>query len=163
MTNATKLCKITAKRSEDSEGGDCNAADVGSNRNRSGRSQGNRHRLAGTLPYTGTDISLRTKDVNTLKRIFKGLTALAICGALNFGLTTEAQAADAEFINSNGTEYNEVSKRHRLPPPPDYWDDDDWDDDRYRQPPPPPPPRYGAPPPGWGTPPPPPPPPPPHW
>ena len=117
-------------------------------------------------------MSLRTKDVITLKKIVKGLTAMAICGALNFGLTTEVQAADAEFINSNTTEYNEVSRRrHWPPPPPDYWDDDDWDDDdRYRQPPPPPPPHYGSrtpdyrqppppPPPGWGVQPPPPPPP----
>lgn len=93
-----------------------------------------------------------------MKKLFKGLTALAICGALNFGLTTETQAADVEFIDSNATEYNEVSRRHHWPR--DEWDD--WDDDdrhhRYKQPPPPP--RYGAPTPDYRQPPPPPPPPP---
>jgi len=57
-----------------------------------------------------------------MKRILKGLTALIICGALNFGLTTDAQAAELES--------QEVSRHHHHRPPPHYE----------------PPPRHGA----WG-------------
>ena len=79
-----------------------------------------------------------------MKKIFKGLAALAICGALNFGLTTDAQAAEIDLINSSGTEYQELygPPPPPPPPPPRYYDD--------FPPPPPPPPRHhhhGPPPP----------------
>ncbi len=87
-----------------------------------------------------------------MKKILKGLVALMICGALNFGLTNDAQAAEENSsIDLNGSESQEISRRHhpdyypppppredrwghRPPPPPhgDYWDN-----------PPPPPPRHG--------------------
>ena len=100
-----------------------------------------------------------------MKKILKGLTALLICGALNFGLTTDAQATEI-----NGTESKEFASHHRYDPPPrgdhwgrrpppprhgDYWDDfpppprhgDHWGDYQpprrgHRPPPPPPPQRW---------------------
>ena len=56
-----------------------------------------------------------------MKRILKGLTALMICGALNFGLTTDAQAAELDSsIDMSGIESQEVARHHHYPPPPDY-------------------------------------------
>ena len=96
-----------------------------------------------------------------MKRIAKGLAAMAICGALNFGLTTDALAADFESIRPSDAEYQDVYKPsrryrddYRMPPPPP-------PPNMRRTPPPPPPPPpqgWGAPtlPPGGGAPPPPP-------
>ena len=76
-----------------------------------------------------------------MKKFLKGLTALLICGALNFGLTLDAQATEI-----NGTESQKLASHHRYDPPPrgDHWG---------RRPPPPrhgdywgdypPPPRHG--------------------
>lgn len=93
-----------------------------------------------------------------MKSLLKGAIIIAVCGALNFGLTNDAQAADIDFAtDSNGTEYQEIYGEppghrpppdyghhrhrphhpgyahpgHRPPPPPDFWGD------------PPPPPRHG--------------------
>ena len=87
-----------------------------------------------------------------MKKIAKGLAALTICGALNFGLTTDALAADVELINPGEAEYQDVyrpSRRYRddyrMPPPPRY--DRHRDRDRHRTEPPP---GWGAPPPNRG-------------
>lgn len=100
-----------------------------------------------------------------MKKIAKGLAALTICGALNFGLTGDAFAADVELINPSEAEYQDVyrpSRRYRddyrIPPPPRY--DKHRDRDRHRMAPPPPPGWGAPPPPGHGAPPPPMPPPP---
>ena len=94
-----------------------------------------------------------------MKSLLKGAIVIAVCGALNFGLTNDAQAADIDFATDlNGTEYQEIHGAppghrppppgyghhehrphhpgydhpgHRPPPPPDFWGD------------PPPPPRHG--------------------
>lgn len=55
-----------------------------------------------------------------LKKILKGLTALVICGALNFGLTNDAQAAEFNSLTDpGGTEYQELARSsgHESPPP----------------------------------------------
>lgn len=92
-----------------------------------------------------------------MKTIAKGLAVLTICGALNFGLTADALAADVELINPSDAEYQYVYRPprryrddYRMPTPPRY----DRHRDRIASPPPSPPP------PGWGASPPPMPPPP---
>ena len=87
-----------------------------------------------------------------MKKIAKGLAALTICGALNFGLTGDALAADVELINPSEAEYQDVYRPprryrddYRMPPPPRY--DRHRDRDRMA---PPPPPGWGAPPPNRG-------------
>ncbi|MBR2519122.1 MAG: hypothetical protein IKE46_04965 [Selenomonadaceae bacterium] len=83
-----------------------------------------------------------------MKKIFAGLTALAICGALNFGLMNDAQAAVLD--SSTGLKGIELSEMALLPPPPPpahhhqlppnpY--DDDWSHGHVPPPPPPPPPH----------------------
>ena len=66
-------------------------------------------------------------EVNPMKNFVKGLAVLNVCGALNFGLTTEAQAADVTLNNPNDAKYSQIqrtSHRYRddygMPPPPDY-------------------------------------------
>ena len=93
-----------------------------------------------------------------MKKILKGLTALAICGALNIGLTTDAQAAEKDFSTElSGTESQEFVGHHPRygppPPPPDYGPPPRHDN--WRHDPPPrhdywrndPPPRHDPPPP----------------
>ena len=52
-----------------------------------------------------------------MKKFLSGLTALAICGALNFGLTTDAQAAELNSAIINATEYQKLASPHKPPPP----------------------------------------------
>ena len=60
-----------------------------------------------------------------MKNFWKGLAALAVCGVLNFGLTTDAQVAEIDLINSSGMDYQELNgppPPPPPPPPPDYYD-----------------------------------------
>ena len=103
-----------------------------------------------------------------MKKITKSLAALAICGALNFGLTGDALAADVELVNPSEAEYQDVyrpSRRYRDDEyrrhyPPGWGAPAPSRRSRHRITPAPPPPGWGAPPPGRGATPPPMPPPP---
>lgn len=53
-----------------------------------------------------------------MKNFWKGLAALAVCGVLNFGLTTDAQVAEIDSINSSGIDYQELNGPPPPPPPP---------------------------------------------
>lgn len=128
MTNKKKLCRMTAtKDTKNFYRRDWNAADIGTNWGRCECSSGDCRRLA--CDIFNQRISL--KEVIPVKAILKSLIALMICGALNFGLTTDAQAADLDSIDMSAIQSQDVSRHHHhRPPPHDYG----------------PPPRHGA----WG-------------
>ena len=129
MTNEKKLCRMTATKDKKNFcRRDWNAADIGTNWGRCECSSGDCRRLACNI----FNQRIGLKEVIPVKAILKGLTALMICGALNFGLTTDAQAADLNSIDMSAIQSQDVSRHHhhRPPPPHDYG----------------PPPRHGA----WG-------------
>ena len=73
-----------------------------------------------------------------MRKLWTGLTVGAMCIALNFGLTSNAQAAELEVGDSSESAYQDMYGPP--PPPPDYYDDyyPPPPPHGHRQPPPPP-------------------------